>query len=129
MVEVTQHARQRFAKLKCKRRRTSKECNLSDKCTNLKVANVSCRFLRRDIDREILGLFEQAEKEEYSEGLVNRIIANNFQETKYYKKDNIRFVVLVKEQKILTIERNDYTRSYSERGFIRKQELGDRIKK
>jgi hypothetical protein len=58
--------------------------------------------------KEILRLFKYAEFEDPNDnpGLIRRIIENDFEDSKYYRNDDIRFVVC--DNSIVTVERNQF---------------------
>ena len=126
-LNITYHARRKYAKLKCLSNKQEEECKLD--CSNVKLAHINCRFLRRRIDDEIQELFAKSVEEEPSGDFVNRVMRNNFQAVKYFRFDIYRFVVLEKDNKLVTIEKNTFTRSSKEKGYMKKSDLGNRIQK
>uniref|UniRef100_A0A6M3LEM1 Uncharacterized protein n=1 Tax=viral metagenome TaxID=1070528 RepID=A0A6M3LEM1_9ZZZZ len=124
-IDITIHARMKYAKIKCQDLDVQ-DCSL--KC-NGKVSHTDCRFLRRRIDDEIVELFNRAEEEKPSADLVSRMINNGFIGERYFKVDIYRFVVLEKGNKLVTVERDTFTRKSKQKGYIRKGELGDRIQR
>ncbi len=129
-INITYHARRRYAKLKCEidyKPKYSFECDLD--CGDLKLAHANCNFICGDVDKEIRELFTEADEEVSTEGIVNRIISNNFEPTSYFRNGIYRFVVLEKDNTLVTIEKNTFTRNSKSKGFIRKSELRDRLKK
>ena len=73
-------------------------------------------------EREIRKLFEQSVEEKMNAGLVLRMMANDFEETTFFKKGKWRFVIC--NNIMVTVELDKF--SDTSLGYIKKKSLNKR---
>ena len=80
------------------------------------------KILPENPEREIRNLFEQSIKEKMTAGLVLRLMANDFEETTFFKKGKWRFVIC--NNTMVTVELDTF--SDTSLGYIKKKNLNRR---
>lgn len=80
------------------------------------------KILPDNPEREIRQLFEQSVAEKMNAGLVLRVMANDFEETNFFKKGKWRFVVC--NNIMVTVELDKF--SDTSLGYIKKKNLNKR---